>query len=148
MTFFLEKIPIFVPLRRLSLKSGNLDMLIEHESSNRWDLPMLMFLTIMTCSILCGTPDCKPCHSMLGLCSIFARFTLLALHNLLFSPIDTSQMIDISFFWQLQFKLKNSSGNSDTCRWQLRYLPLATPTPTFGNSAGNSEFVFCNSPSA
>ena len=78
------------------------------------------------------------CHlknaNLATLCSVIARSLLvflLALHNLPFSPIDTSQMIDISFFWQLRFQFKNSFGNSDTYLWQLRWqlqrMPLATP---------------------
>ena len=66
-------------------------------------------------------------RSMLGLCSVYARFILLALHAPLFSPINTSQMIDISFFWQLQNH------------------PSGTPKSTVCNSIGNSNSPVCNS---
>ena len=124
---------------------------LNHVHSESYMLKIIVENLVGFCSIYA--------RSMLGLCSVYDRFMLLALHAPHFSPIDTSQIIDISFFWQLRFLPLATPIYAQKQLWQLQnhrlglqnqpsVTPLVTPTPpsvtptppsvtpksTFGNS--------------
>ena len=124
---------------------------LNHVHSESYMLKIIVENLVVFCSVIA--------RSLLGLCSVYARFILLALHAPLFSPIDTSQMIDISFFWQLRFLPLATPIYAQKQLWQLQnhrlglqnqpsVTPLVTPTPpsvTPKPTVCNSNSPVCNS---